>query len=211
MAADQRQIYFLIAESPAAARASPHLEALREQGFEVLLLADRIDEWVMQYLPEYRGTSLRDVSRGVLEGKDGEAKTVTPELSKEQANLVKRVKRVLRERVSEVRISQRLRESAACVVFAEHEPGFQMRELLKSVGQDAPQASPSLEINDAHPLVKRLAAEPQEAVFEALCRLLLDEALLLEGQPVEDPGQCVKRINDLLLGATPEPQAQESV
>jgi molecular chaperone HtpG len=211
MAADQRQIYFLIAESPAAARASPHLEALREQGFEVLLLADRIDEWVMQYLPEYRGTSLRDVSRGVLEGKDGEAKTVTPELSKEQANLVKRVKRVLRERVSEVRISQRLRESAACLVFAEHEPGFQMRELLKSVGQDAPQASPSLEINDAHPLVKRLAAEPQEAVFEALCRLLLDEALLLEGQPVEDPGQCVKRINDLLLGATPEPQAQESV
>jgi molecular chaperone HtpG len=200
----QQFIYYLVAESPTAARGSPHLEALRERGLEVLLLSDRIDEWILPHLQEFGGKSLRDVSRGSLdEGSEATAEASAVELTKEQKSLVKRVKRVLRGRVDEVRISRRLRESAACLVFAEDEPGAHMRELLKAVGQELPSTAPSLEINDRHPLVLKLAAETRDTMFDALAQLLLDEALLLEGQPVEDPGQCVRRINELLLADVP--------
>ena len=201
---DQDAIYFLIADTPEAARNSPHLEALRERGMEVLLLSDRIDEWVMQHLTEYKGKSFRDVARGELDlGKDESDKKIEAELTKKQKNLLKRIKRVLREEVDEVRASDRLKESAACLVIGEQDLGFQMRELLKATGQEPPETVPSLEINLDHPLVGLLSETGEENRFGDLSRLLLEQATLVEGRPLEHPAAFVRRVNSLLLGAEP--------
>ncbi len=197
---DQETIYYLTAESPTAARNSPHLESLREREIEVLLLSDRIDEWVMQHLTEYKGKSFKDVARGELEIGDGEGEqAIETELSKEQKQLLKRVKRVLRDAVDEVRMSDRLKESAACLVLGAQDMGFQMRELLKATGHEAPVTVPSLELNPTHPLVALLADESDEQKFEDLSRLLLDEATLIERQSLEDPASFIRRLNSLLL------------
>jgi len=204
--AEQDTIYYLTAESPAAARNSPHLEGLREKGVEVLLLSERIDEWVMQHLTEFRGKTFRDVSRGELDLKSSDDdKLVEPSLTKEQQNLLKRIKRALRDKVDEVRISERLRESAACLVLSEHEMGFQMRELLKAAGQEAPNDAPSLELNPGHPLIERLDQETDDEKFESLSLVVLEQATLVEGQPLEDPAGFVQRMNELLLHKSGNP------
>ena len=201
---EQDAVYYLIADTPEAARNSPHLEALRERGIEVLLLSDRIDEWVMQHLTEYRGKSFRDVARGELDlGKDESDKKIEAELTKEQNHLLKRIKRVLRDEVDEVRASDRLKESAACLVIGEQDLGFQMRELLKATGQEPPETAPSLEINLDHPLVGMLSDTGEENRFEDLSRLLLEQATLVEGRPLAHPAAFVRRINSLLIGAEP--------
>jgi molecular chaperone HtpG len=198
---EQSDIYYLIGESPTAARGSPHLEALRARGTEVLLLSDRVDEWVMQYLREFGGRKLTDVSKGALETQaDGEVLEGGDSDTKEQRQMLKRVKRALREAVDEVRMSKRLTESASCLVFGADEMGFQMRELLKAAGHDVPATAPSLELNAAHPLVARLSSERDDARFEAIANVLFDQAMLLEGQPVTDPAEFVKRINALMTG-----------
>lgn len=200
MTAEQDMIYYLTADSPTAARNSPHLEGLREKGVEVLLLSERIDEWVMQHLTEYRGKLFRDVSRGELDLKNGDDdKVVQPTLTKDQRHLLKRVKRALRDKVDQVRVSERLRESAACLVLGEHELGFQMRELLQAAGQEAPDNAPSLEINPRHPLIQRLEHEADDQSFESLSLVILEQATLVEGQPLEDPAGFVQRMNELLL------------
>jgi molecular chaperone HtpG len=196
---DQQAIYYLIAESPVAARSSPHLEAFKERGIEVLLLSDRLDEWVMQHLTEHGGKSLRDVRRGVLDlepGEAGKAKVETPD--REQQALLKRVKQVLRERVDEVRVGGRLRQSAACLVLNEHDLGYQMRQMLAVAGHKPPAAIPSLELNLQHPLVRRLDGESDSARFERLALLLFDQAVLAEGRQLDDPAAFVSRLNDLL-------------
>ena len=201
---DQDAVYFLIADTPEAASNSPHLEALRERGIEVLLLSDRIDEWVMQHLTEYKGKSFRDVARGELDlGKDESDKKIEAELTKEQNHLLKRIKRVLRDEVDEVRASDRLKESAACLVIGEQDLGFQMRELLKATGQEPPETAPSLEINLDHPLVGMLSETGEENRFEDLSRLLLEQATLVEGRPLAHPAAFVRRVNSLLIGAEP--------
>ena len=200
MTAEQDTVYYLTADSPTAARNSPHVEGLRERGVEVLLLSERIDEWVMQHLTEYRGKSFRDVSRGELDLKNGDDdKVAQPTLTKDQRHLLKRVKRALRDKVDQVRVSERLRESAACLVLGEHELGFQMRELLQAAGQEAPDNAPSLEINPRHPLIQRLEHETDDQSFESLSLLILEQATLVEGQPLEDPAGFVQRMNELLL------------
>ncbi len=200
MTAEQDTVYYLTADSPTAARNSPHVEGLREKGVEVLLLSERIDEWVMQHLTEYRGKSFRDVSRGELDLKNGDDdKVAQPTLTKDQRHLLKRVKRALRDKVDQVRVSERLRESAACLVLGEHELGFQMRELLQAAGQEAPDNAPSLEINPRHPLIQRLEHETDDQSFESLSLLILEQATLVEGQPLEDPAGFVQRMNELLL------------
>ena len=206
--ADQEEIYYLIGESPTAVRGSPHLEALREKGAEVLLLSERIDEWLMQYLREYAGKRFRDVARGGLETSDMGGSDSSAAESKEHKQLLKKIKRVLADSVDEVRISRRLKESAACLVFKEEEIGFQMRELLKAAGHDAPATAPSLEINVSHPLIARLASAASEASFEALARLVFDQALLLEGQALEDPAAFVRRLNALLVETPPAASPQ---
>lgn len=201
---EQDAVYFLIADTPEAACNSPHLEALRERGIEVLLLSDRIDEWVMQHLTEYRGKSFRDVARGELDlGKDEPDKKIEAELTREHKALLKRIKRVLRDEVDEVRASDRLKESAACLVIGEQDLGFQMRELLKATGQAPPETAPSLEINLGHPLVCMLSETGGGNRFEDLSRLLLEQATLVEGRPLAHPAAFVRRVNSLLLGAGP--------
>ena len=199
---DQKSIYYLLADSPLAARSSPHLEAFRERGIEVLLLSDRIDEWAMQFLDEYEDKSFRDIGRGELDLEEGdEAKPVDPGEDKERKHLVKRIKRTLRERVDEVRVSTRLKESAACLVLNEHDLGFQMRELLKASGQEAPVSLPNLEINPSHPLIGKLADETDDERFALLSTVILEEAMLAEGRQLDDPAAFVRRVNELLLGA----------
>ncbi|RPI62208.1 MAG: molecular chaperone HtpG [Lysobacterales bacterium] len=200
----QDAIYYLVAESPTAARNNPHLEAFKERGIEVLLLTDRLDEWVMQHLTEYGGKPCKDVRRGVLDLKpaDGEKAKAEPQDRERQA-LLKRVKQVLRDRVDEVRVGGRLRQSAACLVLSEHDLGYQMRELLAAAGHQAPAAIPSLELNIEHPLVRRLDNESDAARFERLALLLFEQAVLAEGRQLEDPAAFVARLNELLtdLGA----------
>jgi molecular chaperone HtpG len=198
--AEQTAIYYLVGESPIAARSSPHLEAFRERGIEVLLLSDRLDEWVMQHLTEFDGKSFKDVKRGSLDAVAiGEKKPVDAAADNDQRQLLKRVKRVLRERVSDVRIGERLKESAACLVLAEHDLSYQMRDLLKAAGHEAPATAPSLELNPAHALVQRLDKESDERRFERLALLIFDQALLAEGRQLEDPAAFVKRLNELLV------------
>ena len=197
--ADQDAIYFLVAESPAAARNSPHLEAFKERGIEVLLLTDRLDEWMMQQLTEHGGKPFKDVRRGILDldTAKGAAATAKPQ-DREQQALLKRVKQVLRERVDEVRVGGRLRQSAACLVLSEHDLGYQMRELLSAAGHKAPVAVPSLELNPEHALVRRLDAESDPGRFERLALLLFEQAVLAEGRQLDDPAAFVARLNELL-------------
>lgn len=203
----QDEIYYLHAESPAAARSSPHLEVFRERGVEVLFLVDRLDEWLMQHLDAYREKPFKDIARGELDlRKLGAEPRVETELDKDDRDLLKRIKRVLRERVDEVRFSGRLSESASCLVIGEQDIGHQMRELLKVAGHEAPAALPSLELNPRHPLVKRLGRESDDARFERLARLLLDQATLAEGRQLDDPAGFVKRLNTLLADLDPERQ-----
>jgi molecular chaperone HtpG len=200
---EQQAVYYLIAESPTAARSSPHLEAFNERGIEVLLLTDRLDEWVMQHLTEYGGKQCRDVRRGALDLPTTDRDDKKPALDREQQQLLKRVKQVLRDRVAEVRVGGRLRRSAACLVLSEHDLGYQMRELLVAAGHQAPAAIPSLELNLEHPLVRRLDAETDAARFERLAMLLFEQAVLAEGRQLDDPAAFVARLNELLtdLGA----------
>jgi molecular chaperone HtpG len=200
---EQDAIYFLVAESPTAARSSPHLEAFNERGIEVLLLTDRLDEWVMQHLTQYEGKACKDVRRGALElpGAAAEAKVQTED--RERRQLLKRVKQVLRERVADVRVGARLRQSAACLVLSEHDLGYQMRELLAAAGHEAPATIPSLELNPEHALVKRLDAESDPKRFEQLALLLFEQAVLAEGRQLDDPAAFVARLNELLAELGP--------
>jgi molecular chaperone HtpG len=202
---EQKNIYFLIGESATAARSSPHLETFRERGIEVLLLSDRLDEWVMQHLTEHEGKTLKDVRRGEIDPAElGDAAAKKAEPDNERKQLLKRVKRVLRERVDEVRVGGRLRESAACLVLNEHDLGYQMRELLAAAGHKAPPSIPSLELNPEHALVRRLERETDDGRFERLSLLLFEQAVLAEGRQLEDPAAFVKRLNELLTELGPE-------
>jgi molecular chaperone HtpG len=200
---DSKAVYYLIAESLAAARSSPHLEAFRERGIEVLLLTDRLDEWVMQHLTQYSGKPLKDIRRGALDlpGDSADKKIETND--RERTQLLKRVKQVLRDRVAEVRVSDRLRQSASCLVLNEHDLGYQMRELLVAAGHQAPASIPSLELNPEHALVRRLDRESDPRRFETLALLLFEQAVLAEGRQLEDPAAFVTRLNDLLTELAP--------
>ena len=204
--AEQKFIYYLLAESATAARSSPHLEAFRDSGVEVLLLSDRLDAWAIQHLAEFGGKELKDVSRGDLElpAVIG-AERLRTEASKDDKHLLKRIKRALRDRVQEVRQSSRLRESAACIVLSDQDIGHQMRELLKAAGHEAPPSVPHLEVNLGHPLLKRLAAERDDAKLERLATLVLDQAILAEGRQLDDPAGFVRRLNEILTEIGPVP------
>ena len=204
----QERIYFVIAESIAAARASPAIERLKERGIEVLLLADRIDEWVMGHIESYEGKRFKDATRGDLElgglASDADRKQHDEEL-KESKGLLKRIKDALGERVSEARISGRLRESPAVLVLGEHDLSEPMRRILAAAGQKVPESKPVLEVNVAHPLVQYLAGRTDTGEFSELAQLLYDQAALAEGAPLANAPEYVQRLNRLLvrLAATP--------
>ncbi|WP_192034727.1 molecular chaperone HtpG [Halomonas sp. YLGW01] len=197
----QQKIYYIVADSFNAAKHSPHLEIFRKKGIEVLLLSDRIDEWLMSHLTEFDGKSMVDVAKGELdlgEIEDEDEKKAQEETAKSKEDLVKRVKEALGEEVQEVKVTHRLTDSPACVVLPEHEMGFQMRRIMEAAGQPMPEVKPILELNPEHALVGRLEGAEGEA-FSDLSRILLDQAIIAEGGHLDDPAAYVKRLNALLM------------
>jgi molecular chaperone HtpG len=198
----QDKIYYLSADSYAAAAHSPHLEVFRRKGLEVLLLSDRVDEWMLSYLREFDGKPLASVAKGGLDLDalaDEEEKKQQAEAAEAFKPTIERLKTALGERVKEVRVTARLVDSPACVVVDEHELSPHLLRMLKAAGQDAPEVKPILEVNPQHALVKRLEAQPDET-FGDWAELLLDQAMLAEGAALKDPAAFVKRMNALLLG-----------
>jgi molecular chaperone HtpG len=201
----QQRIYYVIADSIDGARASPYIELLKDRGIEVLLLADRIDEWVMGQLDEFEGKRFKDAARGDLElgTLAGEAeKAAQEEAHKESKGLLKRVKDALGDRVTEVRTSTRLKDSPAVLVLGEDELGANMRRVLQAAGQKLPEAKPALELNVTHPLVKYLDAASDAGEFAELAQLLYDQAALAEGGQIANPAAYVQRLNRVLVRLT---------
>ena len=201
----QDTVYFVTAESFAAAKNSPHLQIFRRKGIEVLLLSDRVDEWLVSHLTEYKDKKLASVAKGELDLDklaDEEEKKQAEETRDEYADLVKRMQDVLAERVNAVRVSQRLTDSPSCLVMGEHDMAVHMQQMLKQAGHDVPVSKPDLEINPSHPLVSRLKDEADEARFSSWSNVLLDQAMLSEGGQLEDPVAFVNRLNDLLQEMT---------
>jgi molecular chaperone HtpG len=201
----QDTIYYVTADSFAAAKNSPHLQIFRRKGIEVLLLSDRVDEWLVSHLTEYDGKSLASIAKGELDLDklaDEDEKKAAKETEEEYSALVKRMQEVLGERVNTVRVSQRLTDSPSCLVMGEQDMAVHMQQMLKQAGHDVPVSKPDLEINPAHPLVSRLKEEADEARFSSWSNVLLDQAMLSEGGQLEDPVAFVNRLNDLLQEMT---------
>ncbi len=196
----QDKIYFVTAETFNAAKNSPHLEIFRKKGIEVLLLSDRVDEWVIGNLSEFSGKSLQSVARGGLDLGGLEDEVEKQEQQKESdefKELTDRIKGSLNDKVKEVRVTHRLTESPACLVSDEHDIGGNLARILKAAGQKAPEGRPILEINPKHPVVLRLNYE--ETNFDDWAAVLFDQALLAEGGSLDDPAAFVRRINQLML------------
>ncbi len=198
--AEQDKIYYILAENFATGSASPHLEQLREKGIEVILFYDRIDPWVVDQLPEFEGKTFQDVSRGQLALPDADGEITQQSMNDEHKPLLKRIKKVLKDRVETVNVSQRLVDSPACVVAGEQDLGPQLRRMLEASGQELPESKPILEINMGHPLVQRLSAEADPNKFDELSEIVLDHALLAEGSQLDNPADYVRRMNQFLLG-----------
>jgi molecular chaperone HtpG len=196
----QDKVYYVTAETEAAARSSPHLEVFRRKEVEVLVLADRVDEWMLSFLQDFDGKPLVSVSRGGLDLgalHDAEEKRKVEETAKEYADLVGRIRGALGDRVKDVRVTDRLTDSPSCLVSDDGEISGTLERLLKQAGQRAPDRTPILEINPGHPLVARMKGDA--ANDEGWSRLLFDQALLAEGGQLEDPAGFVRRLNDMLL------------
>jgi len=198
----QEAIYYITADSFAAARHSPHLEVFRKKGVEVLLLHERVDEWLVSALTEFEGKPLQSITKGDLDLgalEDEEEKKVQEAQEEAFSDLIKRVRETLGEAVKEVRITHRLTDSPACIVKDEQDMSANLERILKSVGQEVPGGKPILELNPEHPLVTRMREEQDESRFEEWSRILFDQAQLAEGGQLEDPATFVGRLNRLLL------------
>lgn len=196
----QEKIYYVTAETFNAAKNSPHLEVFRKKGIEVLLLSDRVDEWVIGYLTEFDGKALQSVAKGGVDLgalEDEAEKKEVEKLADEYKDLLERVKTSLGERVKDVRVTHRLTDSPACLVADEHDMGMNLARILKAAGQEAPSSKPILELNPTHPAVQRLNTEATH--FDDWAAVLFDQALLAEGGTLDDPATFVKRTNALML------------
>jgi len=202
MAEGQDKIYYVCADNHQTAKNSPHLEVFRKKGIEVLLLADRIDEWLMSYLQEFDGKQFVDVARGGLDLGDIESeeeKKAQEQANDEHKSLLERMKGLFEAEIEEVRMTHRLVESPACIVVGDNDMGAQMRRIMESAGQKVPDDKPILELNPEHPLVQRLEAEENEERFADLGSILLEQARLAEGTSLKDAAGFVTRLNKLLL------------
>ena len=198
----QEKIYYITADSFAAAKNSPHLEIFRKKGIEVLLMHERVDEWLVSSLTEFDGKPLQSVTKGSLdlgELEDEEEKKQHEQVAEDFKDLVERLGKSLDGQVKEVRITHRLTDSPACLVSDEHDMSANLQRILKSVGQDVPTGKPIFEVNPQHPLVQRLHQESEEKRFSDLAGVLFDQALLAEGGQLDDPAAFVARLNQLLL------------
>jgi molecular chaperone HtpG len=197
----QDAIYYVVADNHVTAKNSPHIEVFRKKGIEVLLLSDRIDDWLMGHLSEFDGKALKDIAKGELDlGESTEEEKAELEAAKtDNEGLFDRLKTALDGRVSEVRPTLRLTDSPACLVVGEHELGAQMRRILEAAGQELPDSDPILEVNTSHGLVKRMDGEQDEDRFTDLALILLDQATLAQGSQLEDPASYVARMNKLMV------------
>jgi molecular chaperone HtpG len=203
MVEGQETIYYMTADSPSAARYSPHLEIFRKKGIEVLLLSDRVDEWLMTHLTEYKSKHFHSVSKGALDlGKlaDKSEQTKVEEAEKTHKDLLEKVKKTLGAKIKDVRASLRLTDSPSCLVVEEHDMSANLARVLKSVGQDSNREfKPILELNLNHPLLRRLNTETDDTRFADLSHILFDQAMLAEGGALDDPGSFVSKLNNLML------------
>ncbi len=201
MKPEQEKIYFITADNHAAAKNSPHLEFFKEKGIEVLLLSDRVDEWLMSHLNEYQEKTFASVAKGELDldklGSE-EDKEERKKAEEEAKGLVERIKKVLEEKVEDVRVSHRLTSSPACIVLSEQDMALYMQHLMKQAGHDMPESKPVLEINPTHALVQRMENEQAEDRFEDWAKILFDQAILAEGGQLEDPATFVNRLNQMI-------------
>ncbi len=195
----QDKIYYVTASSYMAAKHSPHLEIFKKKGIEVLLLSDRIDEWLVNYLGEFEGKKWQSISKGKIDLKDEKKDDVQQDIEKNMEPLVKHMKTVLGEQVKEVQLTTRLTDSPACVVADENDMGLEMQRILQATGQKMPKSLPIFEINATHPLIKRLHDIQDDALFEQWTNVLFQQALLAEGGQLENPVEFVHRINQLLM------------
>jgi len=198
----QEKIYFLTGDSHTQVKDSPHLEVFRKKGVEVLLLTDRIDEWLMGYLTEFDGKSFVDVARGDLDLgalESAEDKQAQEAVAKDKQALVDRIKAALGDDVADVRVSHRLTDSPAILAIGEQDLGLQMRQILEASGQKVPDSKPVFEFNPGHPLIGKLDQEGDAARFDDLSRVLFDQAALAAGDTLKDPTAYVRRLNKLLL------------
>ncbi len=201
----QEKIYYITADSFAAAKNSPHLEVFRKKGIEVLLLSDRVDEWLMSHFTEFDGKQLVSVAKGELDlGKlqDKDDEEAAKKVEGQYKDLVKRIQDALGEDVKEVRVSHRLTDSPSCLVLETHEMPIHLRQVMKQAGHQLPDSKPILEINPDHVLVGRLQKETDDGRFGEWSRLLFEQAMLAEGAQLEDPAAFVKRMNSLLVDVT---------
>jgi molecular chaperone HtpG len=198
----QKEIYYIASENHNTAKNSPHLEVFRKKGLEVLLLSDRVDEWLMSHLQDFDGKPLRDVTKGELDLgalDTEEEKTQQKEVDEKAKPLLDRLKNSLSERVSEVRATHRLTDSPACLAVGEYDMGLQMRKIMEAAGQPVPPSKPIFEVNVGHPLVEKLDREQDEDRFADLASILFDQASLAEGRQLDDPAAYIGRLNRLLL------------
>jgi molecular chaperone HtpG len=200
MAEGQDKIYYIAADTHAAAKSSPHLEIFRKKGIEVLLLSDRVDEWLTAHLMEYEGKKLQSVAKGELDLGDDEASEKELEKKAKSAEkLLQRMKKSLGDRVEDVRVTNRLTDSPACIVLNEQDMAMHMQRILKEAGHEMPSSKPILEINPDHPIVKQLGAEKGKKKFDDWSAILFDQALLAEGGQLEDPAGFVAKLNKMLV------------
>ena len=196
----QDKIYYIAADSHAAAKNSPHLEIFRKKGIEVLLLSDRVDEWLTSHLMEFEGKKLQSVAKGELDlGADEESEKQLEEKARSAEKLLKRMKKALQDKVEDVRVTNRLTDSPACIVLNEQDMAMHMQRLLKEAGHDLPSSKPILEINPDHPIVKKLDAEKSKTKFADWSDILFDQALLAEGGQLDDPAGFVAKLNKMLV------------
>ncbi|MGK2233896.1 MAG: molecular chaperone HtpG [Colwellia sp.] len=201
----QDKIYYVVADSFEAAKNSPHLEVFRKKGIEVLLMSDRIDEWLVSHLTEFDGKQLQSVTRGGLDlgdMDDAETKEAQEKLEQEFDSVVTRIKTALEGKAKDVKISQRLTDSPACIVADEHDMSSQMMKLMQSVGQEVPDSLPIFEINAEHDLIKHVADEQDDAQFKQWAEVLFEQAMLAERGSLKDPATFVSRLNKLMLSLT---------
>jgi molecular chaperone HtpG len=205
MPENQEKIYYITADSLSAARYSPHLEVFKKNDIEVLLLTDHVDEWLVSHLHEYKGKQLQSVAKCEVDleqlKSDEEQKSIKKS-SKEQSKFLKRLKKALGGKAKEVRLSQRLTESSACLVVEDHDMSQNLARVLQQMGQDAPAPTPILEINLDHPVVGKLQSLEDQQEFEELSSVIFDQALLAEGGKLEDPAGFVRRLNNLLSSSS---------
>ncbi|KZY39399.1 MULTISPECIES: molecular chaperone HtpG [unclassified Oleiphilus] len=202
MQESQDKIYYVSAESYAAGISSPHMEIFRKKGIEVLVLSDRVDGWMISYLSDFDGKHLQDITKGELDLgdiEDEEDKKQIEEASKTYESLIGQIKDLLSDKVEEVRVTNRLTDSPACLVAGAHDMDAQMKKIMEAAGQAVPETKPSFEVNPEHPLVQKLNEEQNDDRFNDLANVLFDQAALASGEQLKDPGAFVSRLNKLLL------------